>query len=290
MLELVRVSGTSLRVIPRYRPPLLYLDTWALLETAGREEWQARLRRLLESGRGTIVISLVQLVEVSRTSDSDCAAVQRFLESVSPNFVFFDPRPRTSIRAEQRLERGLPGGAGPFSPELLMSAIRGSTWPPGLTVLFQELRMSAASERIERAVYRLSRFSSKLLVEARRRMFTDPKYRRRISRVPPVRPMPVGTGFLLQELWRGLVRDTRTMPSRNDWLDFAHTVVPVSYCDAVLLDAGWAHRARVAVRRLKSAGATFESARIYDRRNIAAFWSDVEAGGKGEAERGLTPG
>jgi hypothetical protein len=64
----------------------------------------------------------------------------------------------------------------------------------------------------------------------------------------------------------------------------------VSYCDAVLLDAGWAHRARVAVRRLKSAGATFESARIYDRRNIAAFWSDVEAGGKGEAERGLTPG
>ncbi|MCG2711729.1 MAG: hypothetical protein L6416_05340 [Candidatus Omnitrophica bacterium] len=49
------------------------------------------------------------------------------------------------------------------------------------------------------------------------------------------------------------MREGRKLDS-NTWRDIYHTMVPVSYCQYVVLDKGAAHRAKACIDRLKGEG------------------------------------
>ncbi len=247
------------------------------MEHAEVPDKAARLLALLSEQQGTVVVSPVQLSELCRTSPITLGRVHALLQAASPHLTFFDPRPKVVLRSEELLSRGV-RTTGPFSMDLLRTAVRtAEPWPPDLAVVFSELADPRSLAAFEHAVGRHARFLNRLLAGSRRRLLSDARFRSQVRSVPPVRPFPLGTRFLLQELWRGVIRDTRFTPSRNDWLDFAHTLVPLAYCDAVLLDSGWAHRAKVALRRLRSAGATFQAAAVFSHRDDAAFWAYVSS-------------
>ncbi len=58
------------------------------------------------------------------------------------------------------------------------------------------------------------------------------------------------------------MRDGRSTIGRNDALDFFHTVVPVAYCDIVLLDGRWRDQVDRLRRRLERAGVGFPVANV----------------------------
>jgi len=82
----------------------------------------------------------------------------------------------------------------------------------------------------------------------------DEGFNQRLSAVP-VGPGPqFGTRFLVPQILAPFVKDQSHPMEANDAVDFYHTVVPVCYCDHVLLDSHWASVTRQAIARLKNHG------------------------------------
>jgi hypothetical protein len=68
--------------------------------------------------------------------------------------------------------------------------------------------------------------------------------------------------------------------TQNDAMDLMHSVVPVAYCDMVLLDSGWAHRVRVISRRFLKYGISFTPAEVFSGKagELERFLHRLEAG------------
>ncbi len=68
------------------------------------------------------------------------------------------------------------------------------------------------------------------------------------------------------------------MMTANEWHDFFHTIVPVSYCDLVLLDKRWTNF-------VSQTGLTFpDIALTFDRRSIDAFFDALATARFSESE------
>jgi hypothetical protein len=67
----------------------------------------------------------------------------------------------------------------------------------------------------------------------------DDQFRAAVNKVIKLPGQPRATPIVLRELVGGLMRDSKSPIKPNDAMDFFHAVVPVSYCDVVLLDGRW---------------------------------------------------
>jgi hypothetical protein len=66
--------------------------------------------------------------------------------------------------------------------------------------------------------------------------------------------------------------------SHNDAIDLTHTVVPVSYCDYVLLDNGWTTRVNQMRKRFTTAGVCIPMAKVFSKKNdgLESFFKELE--------------
>src|SRR5262245_66004270 len=83
---------------------------------------------------------------------------------------------------------------------------------------------------------------------------SDSAFQAALKRPPTFQRMQRGTRLILKELLRGLVLDRSTNLSRNHAVDFLHAVVPVAYCDFVMLDKYWEEQ----VRRMRESSQSFD--------------------------------
>ncbi len=97
-----------------------------------------------------------------------------------------------------------------------------------------------------------------------------------MNRAPRGPVIQVPTRYVADEIRRGLIRDATAPMTTNDWADFFHTFVAVSYCDFVILDRRWAAAATQALRRLKKAGLLENAhfARVF--RKLTDFWTEFD--------------
>ena len=72
-----------------------------------------------------------------------------------------------------------------------------------------------------------------------------------------------GTPIVLREVVAGLMRDKGAAITPNDAMDFFHTIVPVAYCDFVLLDGRWRDQVDRLRKRLQRAGVDFPLATVF---------------------------
>jgi len=72
--------------------------------------------------------------------------------------------------------------------------------------------------------------------------------------------------LVLKELLRGLILDRSTQLSRNHAMDFLHAVVPVAYCDYVMLDKYWEDQVRRMRQRLTPTSIDIPLARVLSKR------------------------
>src|SRR5262249_22226799 len=88
-----------------------------------------------------------------------------------------------------------------------------------------------------------------------------------------------GTRFLLYEFLRALLIDTKTKLTRNYVTDLFHAVVPVAYCDFVLLDSHWKTKVEQVYKRLNKVGLSIPSARVFSGKanEIHRFLSVLES-------------
>src|SRR5262249_47318897 len=97
----------------------------------------------------------------------------------------------------------------------------------------------------------------------------------------PSSPQPQkGTLLILCELVRALSEDKRTKITRNDVDDLFHAVVPLAYCDFVLLDKSWEDKVERIRKRLKAAGRSVPIARVFSGKEngIERFLCELGSG------------
>jgi len=196
------------------RPPLVYLDHWAVREIS---KDPARRDHFLETfrDRGTLMFSILNILEMGRNSRESYRKIRDLLDGVGPFWLLSDLDPET---VQRRLAAGFIAPAAFLAPVQLLAHIFG-TAPEGA------FRLGTAVDRLVH-----------LLKHNRQR------HRRRERMIP--NPHPPRTPMWIEvELVRFLVKDGKTI-TNNDAIDIMHAAVPLCFAPIVLLDTAWTNFAR----------------------------------------------
>lgn len=273
-------TGT-VQLTQRMTSPAVYLDMWALMEIAGDKRLAERFNKALLRRDGTLLLSWFHLLEFNKPKSPNTATdAEQFLGSLDWHVAFLEPLPDLVIEAENRLLSQETSGLvqAPHLDNGLLRLLHMNAKPPavygfeGLLRAVQDEEFDDLARRFDEGMSDTSRNLN--LVRERRR--SEPAYERQL-RLPLSGPkLEAATRYVVRETVRDLIRDDRTRMSTNDWKDFAHMVVSVSYADLVVLDKSWADRAGRVRTRLQSAGLLTQFAKVYAKASFEAFWTEFD--------------
>ena len=85
--------------------------------------------------------------------------------------------------------------------------------------------------------------------------------------------------FILRELVRTLLIDKGTKMTKNHAIDLLHAVVPLAYCDLVLLDKHWETQVERVRSRFHNAGMSLPMGNIFSAKanGIVRFLCELES-------------
>jgi hypothetical protein len=261
-------------------PPTVYLDHWALRTFSEDQEWASRLTTALSSREGTLALSWANLAEFVRVTDHRQARLaETLIEANLPHIFLLEANPFTVIEHEDQLLAGGP----PVPPHGDQDFLRALVMlkPRALTLftahnLFNVVQRLGSAERTERMA---DMFVSRLAA-MRDEIQADPTFRAALRRPTMTAPIQRGTRFILQELVRALILDKGTKITRNAALDFFHAVVPVAYCNFVLLDGYWETQVDRVRSRFQASHFPIPMATVFSQRRegIERFIRQLEHG------------
>lgn len=281
MISISINAAGSLEVGQIDAKPTVSLDHWALREIAHSVEQRQRFASALRRTKGTLMITWIDLIEFTKLSDTRHARdADLLVELIMPQLAFLEPTPRVVIRNENRVLRA-GRGVAPIAPHfdlgLLKWFVLRSTRSLRLidgSGLFATFSSSRLADRLRSRWAKTTSVMSAGVLEGRRRLGRGKARPDRVTgAVVPA------TRFVEDQLVNYLLNSCVPLNERN-WSDYFHTVVPLSYCDIVLLDKHWAERGRGIERWLKRSSFKGPAiAKVFSKSNMAAFWRELDGDG-----------
>lgn len=244
MLKINTSDSRPLILTPELTRPFVYLDYGVIAALAKNSVQGPQLRNgLLEKG-GTLYLGWAHLVELFGLGVGPTYnAIHAYLASFERSFVLIENIPRVVIDREAARQ---PGMQNPVINEDLLREL-GRNWigTTDLTVATLLDVMAEDESFIPKYQTMHRKFKNKLKAEfdARRHEYrTNPQERDRIdnqtfSHVPNTPP----TDYIYKQIVRECIT-TNEQFNPTDVLDLHHCVVPLAYCDYVVLDNQWARR------------------------------------------------
>ena len=232
MLELTR-AGLAIRAAT----PMGYCDHFGLRRFAEDDALGDRIADSLKTGGGTLAVSWLNLGEYANvTSRETRVQVERLLDRTMPAVFPLD------VDVGPVSKRELAGQLDPHADrELARLFVRAR---PSIAASGVDLRITASGlfeplnhDRLIRSKHRLAATTRGALKKLRRQHADDPGFQRlvRATRKPGARAA-TDTDAVTRSLAATFFPDLRREITLNDAIDFLHAVVPVAFCDAVLLD------------------------------------------------------
>lgn len=246
--------------------PSVYLDHWALRHISANENLRTRFTKSLLACDGTLVLSWLNLLEFTKVTDREQVELaEKLVEDILPNVFFMEINPFTVIDREDKLI----AGGEPIPPHAdigflkAFSAFKSTNCNPftarGMFVAPHESTLSGRFDSLADTI--ISRTEA-----LRAEMDTDSDFRSLIRRLPSGQKLQHGTRNVLRELARTFLIDRGLRLSRNNAVDLLHSVVPVAYCDLVLLDKHWEEQVDRMRTRLTEANLNIPIAKIFSRK------------------------
>lgn len=233
----------------------------------------------LQSRNGTLMLSWLNLVEFAKVTDADQAqSAETFVEEILPNVFFLEVNPVTVIEQENGL---LAGGqlVAPHADDGFLKAFIGLT-PTSVKPFTARNLFTAAHDGGFAGRFDAVADTMVERVEAlRERMDNDATFVSRVRRLPSGPEIQRGTRYVLRELARTFLVDRGVKVTRNHAIDLIHAVVPVAYCDLVLLDKHWESQVERVRSRFADADMAVPLARVYSGRRdgVQRFLSALES-------------
>jgi hypothetical protein len=234
--------------------PSVYLDHWALRRASDTPSLAESLATSLERLSGTLVISFADIAEFPRLDAATTRRAEELIDRVRPHLFFQEFNPWSVIPREEALMAG--GRPEPPHADLqLLRLVATALTPPGLEPFTCLGMLSAVTGADATATERMKATFLSRMADLRTEYLSDGDFRSAVDGAIRKQEQPRSTAIVLRELVGGLMRDSKSPLTGNDAMDFFHAVVPVSYCDFVLLDSRW----RDQVDRLRARLAKFGS-------------------------------
>lgn len=274
------IRENGLEAIVRCGYPTVYLDHWAWLEFSSCQALAARFANALKKRNGTVAISWLNLVEFCRMKDERHGPeADGLLDSILPNVFFLDSDFGKVISREDILLAGV-ASLPPHADLGLYEHFVGTNLlsPTSLSLLtahdlFRFAQASGLAERCDAVAD-----SVVGQIAALREEYTkDQGFRAAVTRLPPKVRIQRGTRIILREMLRSILLNPRMTVEGSDVIDIGHAVVPVAYCDYVLLDNDWRTQVEKARGRIATAGMTFPVAKVFSANSIEDFLRELES-------------
>lgn len=276
------INGGRLQVIQSFDFPAVYLDHWAIRRLSSDTTLGNRFLSALKASGGSLVISHVNLAEITGPTDPKHAGeIAMFLEAVLPNiyFAMFDVEkaidqekvPRDiSIRLRAapdidlllEVARQRPDDFQPFTIAGVIKVIAehrdklNATWTDSNRELADHINNV--------------RSNAETVKQAR-------NFKSHQRHVP--------TLAVMQELLRPIFLDKTLAIGPNDAGDIHHAITSITYCDYVLLDGKWEELYGRMVRRFSELDLQIRVAKVFSerRRGLELFLKELENHGTGNA-------
>ncbi len=269
----------ELTVRQRDMSPTVYLDHWALLQFSENRSLTGRLTEGLSRRNGTLALSWVNLVEFTKmTMKEQACKAETLIESILPRIFFLEVDSFTVIRREDDMLAG--GSPTPPHADSEFLRVFSQLKPTSLELftaqdLFRVVQVSGLDKRFDHLADSLV----DRVEELRNEMDTNPKLLAMIRRSASGAQIQRGTRFILREMVRTLLIDRGTKMTKNHAVDLFHTIVPVAYCDLVLLDKHWETQVERVRLRFEAAKMSVPIAEVFSGKSngIERFLSKIES-------------
>lgn len=264
---------------------MVYLDHWAWRKISDSGILTKRFLGALKARNGTLAMSWLNLVEFNVvTYDHQTRKADALLDGCLPQVFFVNLNFFKVIEEEDKL---LNGGE-PTAPHADLVTLKFfvnhnlqkqnslELFPKqNLLSLAREAQISTKAESFADAI--IGRIES-----LRARYVNNREFALAVKRVPKGTPIQRGTRFIASELIGGVLKNSSLTFNQNHAIDICHAVVPVAYCDFVLLDRHWTTQVEQARNRFIEGGMSFPIAKVFSEREngVDHFLSELESGAK----------
>lgn len=225
------------------------------------------------------MLSWLNLVEFTKVKDgAQARCAESLVEDVLPNVFFLEINPFSVLEKEDELlARGkltAPHADTGFL-KAFIALTPTSVRPFTARNLFTTAHESGFAGRFDALADTIVERSDAL----REAMDNDAAFEKLVRRLPSGPEIQRGTRYVLRELARTFLLDRTVKLTRNHAIDLLHSVVPVAYCDLVLLDKHWETQVERVRSRFAEAGMDVPLARVYSRRmnGMQRFLSALES-------------
>jgi hypothetical protein len=279
MITLHLAPGNRLRAEQSATVPFVYLDQWAYMSLArDHKQLQCFVDEIVRS-EGTLAFSLVNFYELSQISDLDqLGRIENLFQQIWPRLAFLNSDPTAVIENENELLRGTSNQAPHLDDWMLNKYVE--FYRPGVNPLdpkgfLLQLRNPGMAYGFQTA-YRLLVESTKAMVEKTRCMYQrDDNARTEVASLPKGEPVRHPTRYIFKQAAYSIVKGNFNIHNPNEVADFFHMVVPLSYCNLVLLDKGWAERARQVQNSVRNVGLLTHDAAVFSAKTLDQFWAEI---------------
>lgn len=259
----------------RVKRPTLYFDQWMWVDLSRDASLRSNLLPALKMASPSLLYSAVTFLELATiTNDQALAAVCAVMDAADYGFITADPREviqREKAAGVQRL------GASPaIDYDLLRRAgLQSSGITPDTPSRLLSCLAAEDAEDAEKKLRQLRSAFGSAITPMIDRARQDRKAISRAQQRQKRRKTTASTRPHTSVIWEAAIdfialNEGMKMTSQ-EWLDVAHTVVPVAYLDFVLLDKRWCEFVRQ-LRLPKN-----EIACVYNRSQLDRFLEAVNS-------------
>lgn len=267
-------NSSRLVAIQDAQRPRVYLDMAPLMDIAADAGMRSRFVRALRRREGTLLLSFIHLVEMTKVAgETTVRSVEGLLVDLDRHYAFIEVIPETI--AWKHL-------CGVPFPELDGSMLRAylgelkSVDPFDPRGFLEFLSRSSRAAEIRQNLVEAAERTALLVEKVREDALSDKKVRRRLDRRPDAKSGKHPVEEAHADLTRLAIKDSGRPFTAQDMSDIFHTTAALMYVDYLVLDKGWADLAGSTAARLRKAGISAPTARIYRAGDLTTFLGDFD--------------
>ena len=258
-------------------PPTAYLDTWALFDFIEDNDLADKFIKILNNLDGTLIFFMVSIIESMAIDDQEqIQNLYKFIDSIGAEKIAFLDFNFTRVIDNEKKYKKNNGQFLKTSPAidfgLLDSFIKihKPENPLKVSEIFLAYRQDLENGKVLNEKWEEDLFP--IVIRARNNINALSNAKKRFKK----RKESANTyKFPCTEyLWEScidyiVINENMEMPNK-EWRDIFHTIVPVAYCDFVLIDRRWQNF-------IRSINLEYpQIAKVYAQRNLNEFLKDLE--------------
>ena len=257
-------------------PPTVYLDTWALFDFIEDDRLANKFIKILNNLGGTLMLSIMSVLEsVGLKNQKQFQCLCDLIDSLGIDKVALLDFNFMRVITKEKIYKNTGGPFLKISPAidcgLLDSFIKIHKLENPLKVseIFLAYRQDLENGKVLEENWEQSLLP--IIVRARNNInalsSAKKRFRKRKENANTYK-FPC-TKFLMETCFDYItINENMKMPDK-EWRDIFHTIVPVAYCDFVLVDKKW-------LNFIKSTGLEYpQIAKVYSQRNLSEFLKDL---------------